>query len=1022
MYLPGRGGNIRFALNVGGNTKWIHDADTIESKYSPGSLIYHIEDPLLGTGSLDLEAICSYQTEGFLIRCFPKNVPENSQLICVFGGVNGERGKRDGDIGTEAIPISEWFQLKPEFCRNNQIVLQSEISQCSIQDPKGQIIATFSDKSELMIVPAAVWEESDLLLDTQTGSIEFPLAVAITELQNGQAVYFGWQKRPNSKTDQAELADYLAVRDTSNETRAYNENSSFNLWTSDSLENQFQEENTIRISRSEQIKIQTPDPFLNTAVKALCIGADATWDDPQQVVMHGAIAWRSKLLGWRGPYAMDALGWHDRARAHLSYWAQQQDTSSIPEKFPGADEKRNLARMEAALHSNGALSHSHYDMNLVYIDALFRHLRWTGDLEFARAVWPMIQRHLAWEKRLFRRNFGTAENPLPLYEAYAAIWASDELSYNGGGVSYSSAYNAFHNREAARLAKLLGEDPIPFESEAEAIENAMHQLLWVSSKNESHYAEYKDWMGLKQVHSSAGVWSVYHAIDSEITSQSEAYAMTRYIDKNIPSHPIYYPEIDPNENLRVIATSHWFPYTWSVNNVVMGENLHTALAYWQAGRPECAWRLAKGAIIASMYAGICPGNVGSMNFLDAYRGESQRDFADGAGVMSRMLIEGLFGIKPDVINHRLMIRPGFPDSWDSASLKHHSIDLEYWKYKEGWHTIDIVTHFKNPVQLILKLPLSVDSESIRVNNNEPSSIQEIGGNGVGFVEATFPESQVFHIVYRQSEVSNSDEPPSSFSAENSVCVEPVDWKQQIDPSIAVPIDLAPYFNAKVSEIFQQEYHYPRSPFTSLAIPKQGIGGWAGAWNAHFEVDDSGLRKVSALNNGRLILPNGVPMRTPFQKESPNILFTSQWNNFPDSLTIPLSGKAICAYLMLAGSTNWMQSHFDNGVITFHYEDGTQTQLRLHNPTTWWPIDQDYFINNFQFQLSEPYPLRLDLKSGQTRTISNKATTQIASSIEGGSSTILKCTLDVDKRLKSIEIKALSNEVVIGLMALTLITP
>jgi hypothetical protein len=27
------------------------------------------------------------------------------------------------------------------------------------------------------------------------------------------------------------------------------------------------------------------------------------------------------------------------------------------------------------------------------------------------------------------------------------------------------------------------------------------------------------------------------------------------------------------------------PYTWSINNVVMGETVHTALGYWQAGRP-----------------------------------------------------------------------------------------------------------------------------------------------------------------------------------------------------------------------------------------------------------------------------------------------------------------------------------------------------------------------------------------------------------------------------------------------------
>ena len=40
----------------------------------------------------------------------------------------------------------------------------------------------------------------------------------------------------------------------------------------------------------------------------------------------------------------------------------------------------------------------HYDMNLCYIDELLWHFKWTGDLDYARQMWPVITRHLAWEK------------------------------------------------------------------------------------------------------------------------------------------------------------------------------------------------------------------------------------------------------------------------------------------------------------------------------------------------------------------------------------------------------------------------------------------------------------------------------------------------------------------------------------------------------------------------------------------------------------------------------------------------
>jgi len=36
-------------------------------------------------------------------------------------------------------------------------------------------------------------------------------------------------------------------------------------------------------------------------------------------------------------------------------------------------------------------------------------------MEFARESWPVIERHIAWERRLFRAS--SAPDKLPLYEA-----------------------------------------------------------------------------------------------------------------------------------------------------------------------------------------------------------------------------------------------------------------------------------------------------------------------------------------------------------------------------------------------------------------------------------------------------------------------------------------------------------------------------------------------------------------------------------------------------------------------------
>ena len=80
---------------------------------------------------------------------------------------------------------------------------------------------------------------------------------------------------------------------------------------------------------ADSIVVDTPDPFINAAAGAIGVAADGVLDEPQGVVMHGAVAWRARLLGWRGAYAMDALGWHDRMRRHLTYWTARRNTTPI---------------------------------------------------------------------------------------------------------------------------------------------------------------------------------------------------------------------------------------------------------------------------------------------------------------------------------------------------------------------------------------------------------------------------------------------------------------------------------------------------------------------------------------------------------------------------------------------------------------------------------------------------------------------------------------------------------------------
>jgi hypothetical protein len=149
------------------------------------------------------------------------------------------------------------------------------------------------------------------------------------------------------------------------------------------------------------------------------------------------------------------------------------------------------------------------------------------------------------------------------------------------------------------------------------------------------------------------------------------------------------------------------------------------------------------------------------------------------------------------------------------------------------------------------------------------------------------------------------------------------------------------------------------------------------------------------------------------------LFTCQWDNYPREAIVPLAGKARRVHLLLAGSTNPMQSRLDNGEVVVTYTDGTTQRLALRNPETWWPIDEDFFTDDYQFRIEGPLPTRVDLKTGAVRVLDAESFKGRGGKVPGGAATVLEIRLDPTKPLRSLTVRALANEVVIGLMAATL---
>ena len=221
----------------------------------------------------------------------------------------------------------------------------------------------------------------------------------------------------------------------------------------------------------------------------------------------------------------------------------------------------------------------------------------------------------------------------------------------------------------------------------------MNRVLWMPDSG--WYAEYRDLLGLQRLHPSAELPSVYHPIDSDVPDPFQAWQMLRYVDTAFERLPI-------DGGGTMLFTSNWVPYIWSIRDVCGVEVAHTALANWQAGRREQAYELWRGAIVDSMYGCRAPGACIGTSEQHGRMAGLCTDFADTVGMYSRTLVEGLFGIVPDALSGELLIRPGLPRAWESASIDTPDVGYTYSRHGDT-ETFAVRAKFRQPMRLRLRV-------------------------------------------------------------------------------------------------------------------------------------------------------------------------------------------------------------------------------------------------------------------------------------------------------------------------------
>ena len=228
----------------------------------------------------------------------------------------------------------------------------------------------------------------------------------------------------------------------------------------------------------------------------------------------------------------------------------------------------------------------------------------------------------------------------------------------------------------------------------------------------------------------------------------------------------------------------------------------------------------------------------------------------------------------------------------------------------------------------------------------------------------------------------------------------------------LPANLSGALNGQLGAVYDKVYLSPRPATCSARIGTDGYSAWTftyGQGNAP-PVPDLALAPALLGADGLVVTPQGARFRV--QGVSPgdgggggnNIAFVSQWDNYPASVTVPFpspSGAGSKLWVLVAGTTNPMQTLLPNAELTATFDSGANATLQLTPPLNYWSMcayggaDYDYGRDAFALPLQPPAAVQL-----------------------GKDTRAMVYALDVPEgdAVASLTLTALSLEVVVGLLA------
>lgn len=1026
-------GTLMVAVLRNGKGKWLEEWSDVTSQYRADQMTWIAGDSEFPGISVRLEVVPLAAGIGLGARVEVSGAQSGDQLVWAYGAVMPPPAQEGllanlldpvvGPKGKAGEVIVRGFA--PSDCNGNVVTIDNQrfaIQPTRESNPTARGVCS---TPTLKATNAADWQDIPAMLVGEAKDL--PIVVGSVPLENCPEVFLAVEAVDGNRSGDATGIQDAQAAFVAGLDRA--------------------------TGIANRVTVDTPDPQFNAGVSAVAAAIDGIYRSG--IFTHGAMAWAANYPGWRSLCGATAYGWHDRVQTDARIYIATQVTES--DKRVAKSDPRLGYSQEAAdsrFYGRGRImkDQAFYNMQSQFFDQVVREWRATGDAEFEKLLRPALELHLEWQKDCFDPDDDG------VYESYINTWPTDSQWYNGGGTAEETAYAYYGHQAALDMARRAGDAAAVERHQAhlDKIKNGFFRSLWISRLG--YVGAYREQGGHQRLHEDSWLYSIFLPIDAGLLTPDQMAQALHYTEWGLERRKMPFGG-------EQVWTSNWVPSTWSVRELWPADCWSVALAYCQAGLPDDAWKVFRGTYLECMYDRRVPGGVAQT--------EGGTDFAELSNMFCRAVVEGMFGYAPDYPNGIVRIAPQLPSDWDHAGITTPDFSLQY---RSGKTETSLQVRLQREAAMELTLPVRARKVvEVTVNGHRLSEWKLTAGFGQSVLNVEMPRGREATVVVKQEGASplgdavelvgnvgdpivlrlpdgriiTFDDPQNTLvdarvddgailgtlakNPGHHLVIGQVDVggapqqrlfkihvtdreAEQVAETKALSqppqdaryecVDIREALNGDIRTIHKQQYLSPRPNTCSARIGVDGYSPWTFYyWDTKApEIDLTNVPALVAAE--RLITPQGVPFVPPGADR--NIAFTSLWDNWPKQVNVPVNQRGEAIWFLVCGSTNPMQCRIANAELRMKYADGVVETLELVPPLNYWNlchfrISDDYNYGRDAFCLPKTPP----------------ATVQLGKNCRA---ILLNQRLRPGVKVESVTLETLSQEVVVGLMGVTIMNP